>query len=508
MAEPSAKILRQTLDGEADNIDRLSALPESVLLSILSRLELKEAAATSVLSTTWRDLFLQLPNIWLNFHIYGNPSDHPRLFHIFTLFANRVLRERNPEAPIRFLKVCVRNFTQRMEEDYTSLLMSAAVAVSTYKVYQFDLRLTCSLLIASLEIAIPPAMFASDTLTSLRLTISAGWDVPENVWLPNVINVHFIPYTLMHENSTQRFLDGCPRLQDLMLMIGIISNYEIKVKTLRMSSSSLKSLRLGWDQMDETETMSIIVKSESLLRLTLSLTGGHKVNVDAPNLSFFSITGEVRELNMTQNSPSIDEAVVDVEYTIQSAIHSQNASTFMRALENARVLDISEGIMKALYDSTSAMPIFRNLYMLRLIPDYYDDVSRSRIQQVLFNLLEHCPNLREIFFEKVMVFDDIHNYIPVNFESAFPPSMVQNLKNLEIFDFRCRNIEYKLVEFFMKNGQSLEIVSLRKDNVRGSWTPNEEGRILSVMTCSEECDILFRHKSESKIIYRRNLDSP
>jgi len=355
MAEPSAKILEETLeetlDGEADNIDRLSELPESVLLSILSCLELKEAAATSVLSTTWRDIFLQLPNICLNFNINRNPPEQARLFHIFTLFAGRVLRERNPEAPVWFLKVSVRNFTKMMEEDYRSLLMSAAAAVSTQKVYQFDLHLTCSLLIESLNIVLPPAMFTSETLTILRLTLYADWDVPENVWLPNLKYAHFIPYRLMHENSIQRFLDGCPRLQGLILMIGdITDSYETNVKTLRISSSSLKNLRLGWDQMDESEIMNIIVKSESLERLTLSLTGGHRVNVDTPNLNFFSITGYVLELNMIQNLPLIDEAVLDVQYIIESSTYpqTQNASTFLRALENVRLLDISEQSMKVL----------------------------------------------------------------------------------------------------------------------------------------------------------------
>ncbi|QCE11521.1 hypothetical protein DEO72_LG10g2754 [Vigna unguiculata] len=508
MAEPSANILKQTLDGEADNIDRLSALPESVLLSILSCLELKEAAATSVLSTTWRDIFLQLPNICLNFNINRNPPEQARLFHIFTLFAGRVFRERNPEAPVWFLKVSVSNFTQMMEEDYRSLLMSAAAAVSTQKVYQFDLRLTCSLLIESLNIVLPPAMFTSETLTILRLTLYADWDVPKNVWLPNLKYAHFIPYRLMHENSTQRFLDGCPRLQGMILMIGdITDSYETNVKTLRISSSSLKSLRLGWDQMDESEIMNIIVKSESLERLTLSLTGGHRVNVDTPNLNFFSITGYVLELNMIQSLPLIDEVVLDVQYIIQSSTYpqTQDASTFLRALENVRLLDISEQSMKALYESTSVVPIFRNMYKISL--NYCNLFPHSRIQQVLFNLFENCPNLQVLFFEKVKVFHHYYYFHHVDFESVFPISMVQNLKRLEIFDFKGREMEYKLVEFFMNNGPCLETVFLRKDHLRGIWKPEQEQRIVSMM-CSEECNIILSQNLESKIISIKKLDSP
>jgi len=91
------------------------------------------------------------------------------------------------------------------------------------------------------------------------------------------------------------------------------------------------------------------------------------------------------------------------------------------------------------------------------------------------------------------VFD---NYFgDVDLESVFPISMVQNLKELEIFDFKGREMEYKLVEFFMNNGSSLVIVSLRKDVLTPktyTWTRKQQKRILSFLTCSEECKVLFR----------------
>src|SRR4051794_23187169 len=52
-------------------IDRLSSLPEAILLSILSLLALQTAVSTSVLATQWRNLWKQLPSIELNKN-YGN----------------------------------------------------------------------------------------------------------------------------------------------------------------------------------------------------------------------------------------------------------------------------------------------------------------------------------------------------------------------------------------------------------------------------------------------------
>jgi len=94
---------RLTLDGGEDGenrIDRLSSLPECVLLLILSFLDLKEAATTTVLAKSWKDLFLQLPSIDLTFPIDDNYCTCIRRFHLFSMFANRMLLQRNEDVPI------------------------------------------------------------------------------------------------------------------------------------------------------------------------------------------------------------------------------------------------------------------------------------------------------------------------------------------------------------------------------------------------------------------------
>ena len=54
-------------DEVADDIaDRLSTLPEDILLEILSYLPLKESAASSVLSKAWTTLWTKLPNLDLD----------------------------------------------------------------------------------------------------------------------------------------------------------------------------------------------------------------------------------------------------------------------------------------------------------------------------------------------------------------------------------------------------------------------------------------------------------
>ena len=128
MADPPEKKVQRIPDG--DSIDRLSALSDCVLLHILSLLKTKEAAATSILSTRWRNLFVSLPDIDLCFCVDDDASDRDRLFYQFTHFSNRVIEQRNT-APIRKIRLRVEHFVERYRLAFESLLISAAAAIST-----------------------------------------------------------------------------------------------------------------------------------------------------------------------------------------------------------------------------------------------------------------------------------------------------------------------------------------------------------------------------------------
>lgn len=93
MADPPDNKVLKTTQEDDDNFDRLSALPDCVLLYILSRFDTKDAAVTSVLSRRWRNLFILLPEIDLLFFVDKDASDRDRLYSDFISFTNRVIRQ-------------------------------------------------------------------------------------------------------------------------------------------------------------------------------------------------------------------------------------------------------------------------------------------------------------------------------------------------------------------------------------------------------------------------------
>jgi len=77
------------------------------------------------------------------------------------------------------------------------------------------------------------------------------WNVPEYVWLPKLIRyAHFTSFIMEDENSIQLFLDGCPTLKIFKLVIRVSLEDETQVKTLCMSSFSLKFLKINWEEID------------------------------------------------------------------------------------------------------------------------------------------------------------------------------------------------------------------------------------------------------------------
>ncbi|KAK7395451.1 hypothetical protein VNO78_16010 [Psophocarpus tetragonolobus] len=493
-----------------DNIfdsDNLTALPDCVLLQILSLLDTKEAAATSILCTRWRNLFLSLPDVNLRFCVNnnGSDSDPDGSFHLFTLFANRVFQQRNNE-PIRKIQLYVKHFVESFQLGFESLLMSTAAAISSYKVQYLEIVVEMDRSTTEpCSVTLPTGLFSSESLVSLHLSLHSseyaqlGWHIPEFVWLPNLKDLNLTSFRLVDENCIQRILYSCPLLERLVLIPRSLDESEVEegvhvVEALHLSSSSLKRLILCWDE-KVNSVFNVFVKSESLERLTCCMEGLHKISIDAPNLKSLCIHGHVLEVHINQSLDSINVAVIRAEFLFHLEdvedmfSRTRLAFKFFSGLQHVKALTLSENIMKALYFCPPVMPIFRNLIKLELIPDYCHYFPRYRILQVLLNLFKSSPNLEVLTFREV--FD---NYFGKDeeFDYIFPLTFVEHLKVIEMNNFKGSELEFKVVEHFLKNGKSLEKIVLERKGWRSIWKHRK--RILSFEKCSKNCQIVFRKK--------------
>ncbi|TVU39249.1 hypothetical protein EJB05_12658, partial [Eragrostis curvula] len=86
---PPRQSRRHVANGDGDGVDRLSGLPEDLLLQILAGLRSAHAAArTGVLSRRWRGLWTAHPDLTLNGADLGSVEavlaqvNHPALNHL------------------------------------------------------------------------------------------------------------------------------------------------------------------------------------------------------------------------------------------------------------------------------------------------------------------------------------------------------------------------------------------------------------------------------------------
>lgn len=360
---PEKKVLKSTPDDNGE-IDTLSALPDCVLLHILSLLGTKHAAATSILSTRWRNLFFWLPDIDFRFLVDNDATDRDRLFSDFINFANRVIQQRD-KAPIRKIRLDVKYFVGKYRMALESLLNSVAAATSWSNVQILDIALPMDKTDERLSVSIPPGIFTSKTLVSLSLSSGVDWLVPNLVCLPNLKFLVLLDFRLVDEDSIRRFLRGCPVLETLILVLSHYASESeegIEVKVVDISNPLLKNLILYWSKEVESE-FTIFVKSKNLKVLSWFLKGQHKVTIDAPNLSSLSIGGHVLEVNIIQNLTSLDNAKVETGFLYYVAtesnlfLQSQHALKLFTGLQNVKSFCLSEDILTVCFLSS----IFLNL---------------------------------------------------------------------------------------------------------------------------------------------------
>ncbi|XP_071907336.1 F-box protein At4g22280-like isoform X3 [Coffea arabica] len=289
---PDKKVLKATQEDDG-NVDRLSALPDCVLLYILSRFCFctESAAATSVLSKRWRNLFVLLPEINLYFFADEDVSDRDRLYSDFINFTNRVIRQRN-EAPIRRIRLVLSHFSERHRMLFEWLLISVAAAFSLSIIQELEILIVIDRTTKPLSISVPPEIFTCKTLVSLSLKLGVYWTVPDLVCLPNLKVLGLDMFKLVDEACIGKFLQGCPLLEQLELSMRPFNHERdadehIEVNFFKISSPVLKRVILCFQGVESEFTT--VVESNSLEHLSFLLDGQHKVAIDAPNLRLISV---------------------------------------------------------------------------------------------------------------------------------------------------------------------------------------------------------------------------
>ena len=287
-------------------IDRLSSLPEPLIIHILSFLPTKEAVATSILSPRWTYLWTSLPVFRFDDCDFVGAEFGPQKF---AKILYKFLLQTEPN-PIHHFHLQIQNPISEAS-DITSWI---SVAVKRNIKY-LSLHLSTNQCFK-----MPSNLFSSKTLVSLNLHGRINLNVLPSVNLPCLksLNLHHVLYS--NCSAFQGFLSGCPVLEYMV----VCTDYDVMWE---YNPISLTTLKINFCSLGGYHNHKLRINASFLRNLLLcGMLHGDYYQIRAENL---------QTADITVSSDSISHLI-----------------NFLSDVCHVRILKLSEDTIKAILPSS------------------------------------------------------------------------------------------------------------------------------------------------------------
>ncbi|XP_057448743.1 F-box/LRR-repeat protein At3g26922-like [Lotus japonicus] len=333
---------------EENNSDRLSDLPDCILLHILSFLAAKSAVQTCMLSTRWENLWKQLPVLVLQ------PQRDFSTYQKFTKFLSRLLTLRDGSAALHFL------YFWRNRPIQTQLLNRMVKYAVSHHIQKLRLFVLCNIQ------DFPRCIFSCQTLTSLQLGVHSKSATSERMALPKSLNLPALTsFYLENFSFSGNGIDG--RAEPFSALI-------------RLNSLIIHNCTLSDD------ANILCISSRTLCHLTVidySLVL-YKIELSSPSLRAFTLQGIPSMPHSGSNLSSIEQVNINAAIwsVDQGILQSEKWGTFPSAsfailnwlikLSNIKSLAITTSTLQVLrlfpLLSEVKPPMLSTLESLKIIP--------------------------------------------------------------------------------------------------------------------------------------------
>ncbi|GAB2230614.1 hypothetical protein Droror1_Dr00014892 [Drosera rotundifolia] len=382
-------------------VDRLSVLPDEVLIRILSFLPTGAAVQTSVLSKRWAGLFSKATGLQFDDEI--NMTG-------FTNLVDRVLKLH--KVSIERFKLWFKGMKERdvsrVEAWIASALSLGARELDLLLKYQLDDMTQHNLL-------------RSSTLTVLKLKYHetlANLNVPTSVCLSSLNILKFTGIIFPDVSSTRRFFLGCPSLKDLTLC----ECQWMDGKVYNISSAKLRNLTISlWKCHQYKKTPTIVL--------------------DLPDMVYFEYCGVPWELYRIKNPIALATAELNLGGMENKAHHG--VVRLMKELSNVKVLRLFNDSLRSI--EQSEVPTFENL--LRLEVGISSD-EEQKGWRLLPKLLARSPMLGTLVFKEGL--DCCYDVIGTLAEEQRDP-FSPNPLDIQVDDYTGAKKERRMVKLFLRS---------------------------------------------------------
>lgn len=211
--KPKRPNTKSSVDDEEEGEDRISSLPDHLLLQIISFLEMHQAVSTGILSKRWRDLWTFTPNLSFS----NSKSSCSRCCCYFIIFVEQSL---SLHIGINIHKFSLQFPYYHRHCDYVDSWLRLAVMK--------DVRELCLQFSAHQNglnemnrYRLPSWLFECEKLVSLEL-YSCKVEVPDDVCFSSLRVLSLIQIELSGR-AIDKLLAGCPLLENLTIISGVMA---------------------------------------------------------------------------------------------------------------------------------------------------------------------------------------------------------------------------------------------------------------------------------------------
>ncbi|GFP89760.1 F-box/FBD/LRR-repeat protein at2g04230 [Phtheirospermum japonicum] len=282
--------------------DRISKLPDDILLQILSSVDTKQAVQTSVLSSRWRRLCYSLPNLTFDFELLllqsrkGTPTlsnRNPELMSRFTRSVTQFLSRHDHASTIDRFRLA------SQDRSTDSIFVGKCIDYATrHGARHLDIDANCHPTTYACSQVL--GLFTSETLRVLKVKqYTNSIVVPKQpfIIMPNLKTLHLDSFGFRDDiNDPYRFptepFSGLPSLEELTIR-------DCDVSGLIIRSSKLRALEISFSH-------PLYSRQAKIERIS------------APVLSSFRYEGYISLVCPEMDLPSLEDVYFDIYAVLAS----------------------------------------------------------------------------------------------------------------------------------------------------------------------------------------------
>ncbi|KAG7616046.1 F-box domain [Arabidopsis thaliana x Arabidopsis arenosa] len=307
--QPALETERETMIQELllsfRDMDKISRLPDDLLVKVLLFLPTKIAVSTSILSKQWEFLWMWLPKLEYHNTNYS-ASEEQRLRSFINL--NLQLHRAPIIESLRLKFSLGRSIKPQNIKQWIIIAVFRCVrelSINLFPLYCIEN-----------PAKLPSSLYISKSLVILKLKDQILVDVPRMVYLPSLKYLLLKRVTYKDSNSLHQLLSSCPVLENLVV---------------------------ERDEYNHDETLSITVSS--LQRLTLKISRGGSFDelvINTPSLKYFKLTDYLGECETELDDDSYSYVFKDIPKLEEAHIDSTypDIGKFVRSITSVKRLSL------------------------------------------------------------------------------------------------------------------------------------------------------------------------